>query len=64
MFTSRLSDVILSHSSSYSDEEECELIDPVKIRIGGNEYKYKFVLEDTLYDVILGTPWHKDVNPR
>lgn len=63
-FTTSPSNVILSHSSSSSDETECDLINRVTVRIGQHEYTSKFVLGDTRYDLILGTPWHRDVNPR
>ena len=42
----------------------CNLVDSVQVKIGNHNYKSRFVLGDTRYDVILGTPWHKDVKPK
>ncbi len=39
------------------------MTEPLTIKIGKHEYTSKFVLADTRHDVILGTPWHKDVQP-
>lgn len=55
--------VSLSHSSNESEELGCNMTNMVTVRIGEHEYKSRFILANTRYDVILGTPWHKDVQP-
>lgn len=53
----------ISHSSRQFEEETTDLIESSKLKIGLHCYESRFVVADTRYDVILGTPWHKDVSP-
>ena len=39
------------------------LVGSAEVKIGKHVSNSKFVVGDTRYDVVLGTPWHKDVNP-
>lgn len=56
--------VSLAHSSESTEEADCEMVEMVTLKIGGHAYQSRFLLANTRYDVILGTPWHKDVMPR
>ncbi len=63
IFVTRPSEVSLLHSSFGLSEMNRKLVDTASVKIGTHEYNSKFVLGDTRYDVILGTPWHKDMKP-
>ena len=34
------------------------------LEIQEHQYESRFVVADTRYDIILGTPWHRDVKPK
>ena len=56
--------VDVCHSSQDANEQGCELVENAKIEIQDHRYDSNFVLADTRYDALLGTPWHHDVQPK
>ena len=63
-FETMKENISVSHSAQDSIEKCCEVTEPSIVKIRNHEYESKFVLADIRYDVILGTPWHKDVEPH
>eukprot|EP00171_Calliarthron_tuberculosum_P021638 IDg21638t1 len=39
------------------------MTEKVKLKIQKHIYESRFIIADTRYDIILGTPWHRDVQP-
>lgn len=64
MFETNFSNIEVLHSSNEADEKECTVVDSIVLNIGEHSYESRFVVADTRYDVILGTPWHHDVEPK
>lgn len=55
--------ISLSHSSKSNEETDCKVTKKLTIRMGEHEYRSNFVLGDTRYNIILGTPSHNDLSP-
>lgn len=56
--------VEVCHSSQDADEQNCKLVENAKVQIHDHRHVSNFVLADTRYDAVLGTPWHRDVHPK
>ncbi len=63
-FATSQTSVDVSHSTNGADEESCTIVENARLDIQGHQYESKFVVADTRYYTILGTPWHRDVQPE
>lgn len=54
----------ISHSNKFMDEEANEIVYNTTLKIGGTEYTSNWAISDIHYDVILGMPWHIQVEPN
>lgn len=61
---SKSHNISISHSSQGHQENACKVVDTAQLTLKGHLYESKFVVANTRYDVILGTPWHNDVLPK
>lgn len=55
--------ITVKHSSCSSTEESAILVESATIRIGKHTYTSRWIVANVRHDIILGIPWHSDVNP-
>lgn len=54
----------VSHSNKDTTKVATQLIMNGKIRICGHDYINNWAVVDCRYDVLLGMPWHTEINPK
>eukprot|EP00171_Calliarthron_tuberculosum_P016938 IDg16938t1 len=54
----------VNHSQSDISEDSNTIIERAELIVGHHSYFTRFVLADIRHDIILGMPWHSDVNPK
>lgn len=57
------SDSKIIHSNRDFVEESIEVVINATIQIGYHKYSSNWAVASCRYDVLLGTPWHHDMNP-
>lgn len=64
LFDIRDCDIPVSHSKKDTTEVATQIILQGKLRIGGHVYVSNWAVADCRYDVLLGMPWHVEVQPE
>lgn len=54
---------VIHHSNKENTKESREIVINAVLKLGSNNYKSNWVVEDSPYDVMLGVPWNVHTKP-